>query len=185
MREFTKEERDVFIARMREKMNTMFGIQDTSGVDLFTMIRLLGHAAGSYESQQCGDTELSGARWRLMMYLLGDEVMGRKDGVTPTVLSRNQRVSKNTISALLRGLEEQGLIQRNLDPLDYRIFRIQLTQAGRDMVMSTAPKRIQALNDLASGLDATERDQLLALLDKLHKSILERVEKQKPEIFGG
>ncbi len=93
--------------------------------------------------------------------------MGKPEGITPTELSHFQRVSKNTISALLRGLEEQGLIQRNLDSEDLRVFRIQLTDAGRALVLNTAPNRIAGLNKLLSGLNPEEREQLILLLEKL------------------
>jgi DNA-binding MarR family transcriptional regulator len=119
------------------------------------------------------DKDLSGPRWRIMLHLLGQEHGGNTAGPTPTDLSNTQRVSKNTISALLRGLEEQGLIQRTLDPADYRVFRIQLTQAGREMIYATGPKRLKRLNQMASGLTREERTQLMALLEKLHRSMLD------------
>ena len=95
------------------------------------------------------------------MCLIGDEQLGRKEGITPTLLSRYQSVSKNTISALLRGLEEQGFIQRALDPVDHRIFRIQLTPAGRQFVQTTSPDRMMYLNQLVSGLKVDERGSSL------------------------
>ena len=92
-------------------------------------------------------------------------------GVTPTHLSRIRNVSKNTISALLRGLEEQGLIERALDPEDRRGFRIRLTEAGRDLVRSTSPQHLARLNLLASGLTPDEQRQLVELVRKLYRSL--------------
>jgi DNA-binding MarR family transcriptional regulator len=106
-----------------------------------------------------------------MMRLLVEEEMGNPEGVTPTVLSHFQRVSKNTVSALLRGLEEQGLIQRDLDPADLRVFRIQLTNAGRELVLKTTPRRIEWINELLGGLEPEERVQLAALLEKLSRTL--------------
>ena len=162
------EDRHQFIAHMRSTMKSLFGIDDTSGIEIFGMLRHLAHLC-----EPPDEKDLSGARWRLMLHLYGQEHMGNPTGLTPTDLSHTQRVSKNTISALLRGLEEQGLIRRELDPQDYRLFRIQLTQAGRDLIHETGPQRLAYLNQLAAGLTSEERTQLMALLEKLHRSILD------------
>jgi DNA-binding MarR family transcriptional regulator len=168
------QDRKQFIARMRGQIKTLFGIEDTSGFELFSMIRRLAHMSEALDSQPPNVPDLSGSRWRLMMHLLAEEHMGNGAGLTPTSISHSQRVSKNTISALLRGLEEQGLIQRNLDAADYRLFRIQLTQAGRDLVLTTAPQRLAQLNRLAAGLTCEEHIQLMLLLEKLHNSLADK-----------
>ncbi len=105
------------------------------------------------------------------MRLHFEEARGNCAGITPTALSRVQSVSKNTISALLRGLEEQGLVQRTLDPTDRRLFRIQLTAHGRELVRREAPGRVRHLNRLAQGLTEPERQELTDLLWKLFSSI--------------
>ena len=118
------------------------------------------------------DKELSGPRWRLLMRLLIEERRGDSTGCTPTDLSQSQRVGKNTISALLRGLEAQGLIRRSLDPADLRTFRIQLTQFGRDYLHGAAPARVENLNRLFSKLDLEQQARLTELLETLRRSLL-------------
>lgn len=156
---------------LRDHMRALFGIADTSGIELFSLIHVLANQSEALECQQCGAEEPSGPRWRLLARLFAEEHLGNGEGLTPTSLSRFQRVSKNTISALLRGLEDQGLIQRTLDPQDYRLFRIQLTQSGRDLIRTTAPQRLENLNKMAAALDPVERQQLVDLLEKLHHSL--------------
>ena len=107
-----------------------------------------------------------------MLRLYVEEVHGNMQGVSPTHLSHCQNVSKNTISALLRGLEEQGLVERALDPLDKRGFRIRLSQAGRDLLVNTTPRHLEHLNCLVSGLSPDERTQLIELLGKLQSALL-------------
>ena len=101
-------------------------------------------------------------------------------GISPTHLSRCQNVSKNTISSLLRGLEDQGLVERTLDPADRRGFHIRLTESGRVLVRTTVPEHLAFLNTLAADLTPADRDQLLALLDKLHRSIAQRIGDSRP-----
>ena len=159
---------------IRRHLQELFGAQDTSGIELLSMIRFLAHLSETIEGDQASEGEPTGPRLRLLLRLLGDERAGNLDGLTPTALSHAQQVNKNTISSLLRGLEEQGLIQRNLDAKDYRVFRIQLTSAGRELIRSTAPQRMERLNQMAAGLSAEEREQVMALLDRLRQSMMDQ-----------
>jgi DNA-binding MarR family transcriptional regulator len=158
-------------ARMREHLKQFSGLDDISGIELANHIRMLGNLYDAVISQNSEEGEISGPRWNVLMRLYGEEKQGNPQGINPTALSRSQRVSKNTISALLRGLEEQGLIQRELDSTDRRAFRIRLTQSGRELVRSTAPAHLSYLNQMASALSLEERQQLNALLEKLQRAM--------------
>ena len=174
---FSGEEKDLdhiqrVRAHIRSHLKAMLGFEDTSGVEVHALVRALARLCESVESQRPGSPELSGPRWGLLLRLLVAERHGHQEDLTPTSLSHFEGVSKNTISSLLRGLEEQGYVQRSLDPDDYRSFRIQLTPAGRQIVESSAPERFAYVNRLASGLSGDEREQLITLLEKLYNSIL-------------
>lgn len=159
---------------IHEHMQSVFKGADSSGLELFILLQRTAHLAKQLDAQHGDDLELSGPRWRLLVRLLVEDYMGNSAGVTPTDLSESQRVSKNTISALLRGLESQGLIQRHLDTADLRAFRIKLTPAGREYLRTTGPRRIEGLNRMLSGLDPQEQGQLTALLEKLQRLLLEQ-----------
>jgi len=158
----------------RSKLKELVGMDDTTGVEILSMIRALTRLCEFVESQHSAQADLSAPRWGLLMLLLAHERMSGPKGVTPTTLSHFQGVSRNTISSLLRGLEEQGYIERTLDPHDYRVFRIRLTDAGREVVQSLAPQRVAFMNQLAADLSLAEREQLIGLLEKLHASIVAR-----------
>lgn len=174
MHPFADTENDQVRTHIREHLKKLFDIEDTSGIEFFVMLQRTAHLVRRLDDQSDEDMDISGPRWRLLMRLLIDEEVGSGTGLTPTVISQSQRVSKNTISALLRGLETQGLIQRTLDSTDLRAFRIQLTPAGRDYLRKTAPERIQNLNRLLSGLDLAEQEQLTRLLEKLQSILMEQ-----------
>jgi DNA-binding MarR family transcriptional regulator len=157
---------------IRGHVRDVTGVADTSGLELLILLRLVTNLYSTLGTPKCGDIDISGQRWSLMLRLLGEEKRGNHEGITPTFLSRCQNVSKNTISALLRGLEEQGLVERTLDPVDHRIFRIQLTPVGRTLVESSAPQHLKELNGLISSISAEERAQLEELLTKLYYSLL-------------
>jgi DNA-binding MarR family transcriptional regulator len=159
-------------SHMREQVRALVGADEIIGLELSGMIRGLANLYETAEVPPDSPLDLSGPRWFLLLRLLGEERDGNCDGVTPTALSRGENVSKNTISSLLRGLEEQGLIQRAIDPVDRRIFRIQLSDHGRELMAIAAPLRIRHLNRLTSGLTPAEQEQLIGLLAKLFRSII-------------
>jgi DNA-binding MarR family transcriptional regulator len=158
---------------IREQVLMLFGIEESSGMELFFLLQSVAHLSRMLDSKLGDDKELSGPRWRLLLRLLIEEHRGHSAGCTPTELSQSQFVGKNTISALLRGLEGQGLIQRTLDAADLRTFRIQLTQSGRDYLRGAAPARVENLNRLFSGLDREEQARFTALLERLRRSLLQ------------
>lgn len=164
---------DQLSSHIREHVRALFGIEDSSGMELFFLLQNVAHLSRMLDSRLGYDKELSGPRWRLLLRLLIEERRGDSTGCTPTDLSQSQRVGKNTISALLRGLEAQGLIGRSLDPSDLRTFRIQLTQSGRDYLRGAAPARVENLNLLFSGLDSEEQARLTVLLERLRRSLLQ------------
>jgi DNA-binding MarR family transcriptional regulator len=160
---------------LHQRAMELFEVEDATVFELFGKIQRVAQLCEILDYAQGDEITLSGPRWRIMLRLMIDEKIGVTEGVTPTMLSHSQRVSKNTISALLRGLEEQELIKRNLDPDDLRVFRIQLTDKGRDLIRKSAPDRIESLNRMFSTLTQDEKKQLLDLLEKLHQSLISQV----------
>ena len=148
-----------------------FGVEDLSGAELSRLIKLSSTGYDTIFKARMKDENLSGPRWRILLHLFMAEEMGAP-GVSPTELSQARNVSKNTISSLLRSLEEQGLVTRAVSPSDRRSFVIQLTEKGRDLVRERSPQHLAYLNELASDLTLEERQQLILLLQKLYKSIV-------------
>ncbi len=159
-------------AAFRQMMHDMTGDSEPAGMVIAHQIRHLAIAYDSDLNAHLSGDGLSGPRLALMLRLLAEESFGSGEaGVSPTHLSECQNVSKNTISSLLRGLEEQGLIERDLDPDDRRMFRIRLTGAGRRIVHETTAGHVAHLDHMVRDLDARERTQLITLLEKLAASI--------------
>jgi DNA-binding MarR family transcriptional regulator len=172
MEPYCKPDYEALRVHINQQIKALFNIEDTQGLEMMITLQRVAHLSEALESQFSDGMELSGPRMRLMIRLLVEEKLGNKSGIKPTDLSNFQRVSKNTISALLRGLEEQGLIRRNLDSEDLRAFRIQLTDAGRELILKTAPRRIAGLSKILATMEPDEREQLQLLLEKLQSSLL-------------
>jgi DNA-binding MarR family transcriptional regulator len=149
------------------------GIQEFHGVELLRLVKMTANAYDMITTERMRVENMSAPRWRILLRLWGEERCG-VDSLSPTQLSQAQRLSKNTVSAHLRSLEEQSLIERELDAEDLRQFRIRLSQKGRDLVRDSTPGHMAFLNELAADLSPQEIELLQELLQKLHLSLIDR-----------
>lgn len=157
---------------VRKKIVEISGIDNVRGIQLSNVIRRVANLFDAIVNQHIDEEGVTGPRMGILIRLYGSEVLHEKGGVTPTMLSHMQNVTKNTISSLVKGLEDQGLIRRENDPVDRRIYRLYLTDAGREYIVKIAPKQIMFLNSLVSEMAPAEIDQLIELLTKLQNSLL-------------
>lgn len=67
------------------------------------------------------------------------------------------------ITALADGLEAQGLVTRQPDPVDRRVRQLMLTERGRE-VRTEMIRQVHATTPALVGLDAVQREALLGLL---------------------
>ncbi len=109
------------------------------------------------------------------MRLLVEEQHGNQAGLTPSEIARSQHVSRNTISSLLRGLEEQGMIQRS-DPEDLRGFRIHLTPSEGIIFINLPPRRLTCLNHLVPVFIQRRTGAIGGFTGKLASSLISQVQ---------
>lgn len=158
--------------RWRNKLQEMAGGQATDGLEMVNLMRMTLHFIDAKVNQNPLLSDLSGPRMGILMRLLADEDSGNHEGLNPTLLSHYQNVKKNTVSSLLSGLEEQGMIERTINPEDKRGFNIRLTAVGRQRIIASMPERFNCINQLTSGLSSEEKKQLIKHLGKLRTSLL-------------
>lgn len=113
------------------------------------------------------DAGLSFAQYRVLTHLFFAEQMGERSELNPSEISSRQGVSRNTMSAFIRSLEEEGMVERRLDPQDRRRFNISLTETGRDVVKQHMRTHLKSVDERFSALDDDEQLLLLTLLRKL------------------
>lgn len=75
---------------------------------------------------------------------------------TPSELAAAEQVRLPTISALVRGLEGDGLVRRAPDPGDGRAVRISATAKGRRILERGRERRLDGLEDLLEPLSRAE-----------------------------
>ena len=81
--------------------------------------------------------------------------------VTVTQLASAEQVSPATISRMIKEMEWEGLVTREMDPADGRIHRIRATEKGVALLQEGRRKRVEVLSDMLSTLSQRER-RLLA-----------------------
>lgn len=84
-----------------------------------------------------------------------------------TDLADDLGVTSAAASQFLEQLVQQGLISRTEDPSDRRVKQIVLTDKGRQTLQESIHARQSWLEDLASSLSSSEKEQVAAALNIL------------------
>jgi DNA-binding MarR family transcriptional regulator len=90
---------------------------------------------------------------------------------TPSELAQAEQVRLPTISGLVRGLEDDGLVRRTPDPSDGRGYRITATAKGERLMRRARERRIENVVELLEPLDARERRALAAAAEVLDRAV--------------
>jgi DNA-binding MarR family transcriptional regulator len=80
--------------------------------------------------------------------------------ITPSELADIERVKRPTATRILRGLEEEGLIERTPDPNDGRSALISLTGEGRERLRRLRQRKNAYLARRMRGLESGEVEVL-------------------------
>jgi DNA-binding MarR family transcriptional regulator len=80
-------------------------------------------------------------------------------------------VTKGSITGLVDGLENDGLVKRCENREDRRTRMIEITPAGLDLVNNYLPEKFRGIERLMARLTPTERETLVSLLQKVQEGI--------------
>jgi DNA-binding MarR family transcriptional regulator len=99
--------------------------------------------------------------WRLVA------VIAEGGGVTQQALVTATRMDKVSVSRAAIALVDRGLVERKPNPGDQRSHLLSLTEAGRALYESVAPKALELEATVFAGFDAKETATFRAMLDRL------------------
>jgi DNA-binding MarR family transcriptional regulator len=96
--------------------------------------------------------------------------LAASEGQSQRALSIALGIHRSAVVALVDDLEQRGLAVRRRDPADRRAYTLYLTPSGCDLLADL--KRIAAEHEaeLLTALDASERSQLISLLQRVAES---------------
>jgi DNA-binding MarR family transcriptional regulator len=98
-------------------------------------------------------------------------------GLKMSELSQRMMVTGGNVTGITDGLEKEGLVVREVDSADRRVFRVSLTTEGKRQFRRMAGEHEQWIVDLFGSLGTRQKRQLTELLGELKAHVNHR--------FGG
>ena len=92
----------------------------------------------------------------------------RNPGVSIKQAAQALGLAPNTVSTLVAGLVEAGILSREQDPADLRVARLDLTDRARAPLDAWRSRRLETVGAAVAALDSGQREALDAGLDVLH-----------------
>jgi DNA-binding MarR family transcriptional regulator len=135
--------------------------------DVFESIHAVMHVFRSqqYRALRDGPHDVTHMESKVLAFFAG------RPGATQSELVAHSGRDKGQVARLIGGLKARGLLEARVDEADRRNVRLQLTRDGR-AVQQVLQRQGRRLADLAvKGLSATERRELVALLDQVRANL--------------
>jgi DNA-binding MarR family transcriptional regulator len=95
--------------------------------------------------------------------------LAASEGQSQQALSNALGIHRSAVVALVDDLEQRGLAERR-DPVDRRAYTLYLTPAGREVLADLQRIADEHEAELMTALDASERSQLISLLQRVAES---------------
>ena len=119
---------------------------------------------GEIEEQAIRESGLSDLSMRQMYYL---ETLQQMERPTATDLAQRLRLSKPSVTVIVRNLVENGYIRRLSSEEDKRSFYIELTDTGKQVLRRHSKFHEKLARYFSQSLTQKEVQRLVALLSKV------------------
>jgi len=93
--------------------------------------------------------------------------VGVAEGYSQQAIGERLQIPPSRMVAFIDALEARGLIERRHNPEDRRTRALHLTEAGHELLGRAIGRAMEFERSLCAGLSAAERDELLALLQRV------------------
>ena len=113
----------------------------------------------------CFEPRITVEQWHLLIELLIE------DDISQTQLGERTFRDKPTTTRILKLLIDQGLIQRQNDPVDRRAYRIFLTEEGRLLAQDSIEVVKKVIRKAQTGLSFQEISKLKRMLRIVNKNL--------------
>ena len=92
-------------------------------------------------------------------------------GLKMSELSQRMMVTGGNVTGITDGLEKEGLVIREVDAADRRVFRVKLSAEGQRQFRRMAAEHEQWVIELFEGMTVKHKNQLVELLGDLKRHI--------------
>lgn len=138
--------------------------RDTLMSKLFETMEVAKRSMHSRMQKQMADLPLSRPEWELLFTIQQRQPVGAKE------LSQILHVSPGAVSQLLEQLDNQGLVERTVDPQDRRRQSLHVAPAGEVLLKEMGKQRQAFMRDLMESMT----DEELAVWLKIQQKLVER-----------
>lgn len=112
---------------------------------------------------------LTRAQCRVLGYL------SRNEGINQAGLAELLEIKPMTLVRQIDRMEQDGWIERRPDPADRRARRLVLTEKARPILVRIRELSSEVRNEAFATLSETDGRALIALLDRVHRGMSERL----------
>jgi DNA-binding MarR family transcriptional regulator len=123
-------------------------------------IKLLSQLLGRKFQEQLEPFGLTPFHWVVLCCLW------EEDGLATCSIGEKLQQVGGTLTGVLDRMEERGLIRRERDPRDRRIWRIWLTQEGKQLQTVLPPIAVEIRDRAMQGIPSEEREVFSQILDQ-------------------
>jgi DNA-binding MarR family transcriptional regulator len=134
-----------------------------SGRAGFLLAQLGTHAHRRF-AERLAELDLHPRHFGMLSHLAASE------GQSQQALSNALGIHRSAVVALVDDLEQRGLAERRRDPGDRRAYTLYLTPKGRRVLADLEGLAQDHEGELLAALDASERSQLISLLQRIAES---------------
>ncbi|WP_411344145.1 MarR family winged helix-turn-helix transcriptional regulator [Paenibacillus sp. WLX1005] len=111
----------------------------------------------------------------MALICIGNQEDCKSCGIQVSELSRMLRVTSPTVTQLIKGMENDGLVERNMDPSDRRAVRVTLTDRGETIMEQSLSGFKRSFEGLVEYLGEEDSHKLAQLLGRAYQYFEERV----------
>jgi DNA-binding MarR family transcriptional regulator len=130
------------------------------------LLSLTNHIEGVVRQQLQSSFQTTLPRFDLMAQL-----ERARHGLKMSELSQRMMVTGGNVTGITDGLEKEGLVVREVDASDRRVYRVRLTPEGQRQFRRMAAEHEQWVITLFDGMSERGKEQLVTLLGELKQHV--------------
>lgn len=159
--------RDLPTQEILQRFAERYPVADVTAIASFLMLLRVATDLSVALDACLSKHDLLQGRWWVLILLMRERDLTSQ----PSVLSEKLGVTRPTMTGLLDGLEQVGLVQRVSAPQDRRSVQIKLTAAGQDKLDAVMPDYYARLRVCMQGLSESQRTDLQSILGVIDKGM--------------
>ncbi len=129
-------------------------------------LKLLSQAVTRYFQNTLEPFGLTPFQWGVLTCLW------REDGLPTSTIGDWLEQLAGTMTGVLDTMETRGLVRRERDPGDRRVWRVWLTREGRDLEGKLVPVVLNAMRRVFANFSARDYNELSRLVDRLYQDVV-------------